>query len=105
MPNPGPQRLTYIKAEEIRAMHKAGYSYSEIAAKYGISRANVGKVCTYETWKSPASGRGRKPYRINADVVARVRALKEAGMNYREITAETGLSRVSVGAICASQNW
>lgn len=43
-------KLTWEQAEEIRKLRKEGLEHLELAKKYGVSRATVGRIVRNESW-------------------------------------------------------
>lgn len=44
-------KLNMEKAVEIRRLHESGFSYSELARRFGVHQSHVGRIVNNEQWK------------------------------------------------------
>jgi len=51
------RRLTWERVDQIRALRRHGWTYSRLAAKFGVSNQTIFGVCTGKTWKVNAKVR------------------------------------------------
>jgi hypothetical protein len=49
----GMAKLTYAKAERIRAMYAKGMKQGDIAAKFGVSAVTISSICCNRSYTSP----------------------------------------------------
>ncbi len=49
--NVGSSKLNVSDVLNIRRLHREGYSYTDIAAMYNLTRQSIYCICTYRTWK------------------------------------------------------
>lgn len=49
----GHSKINYEIAEEIRADHKSGLTYSKLIKKYGLAKSTISYIITRRTWNTP----------------------------------------------------
>jgi len=49
-PHPYPRKLTFVIAEEVRRLRRAGESVTEIAQRYGVAKSSISAVLKLHTY-------------------------------------------------------
>jgi IS30 family transposase len=52
-PHPYPKKLTFVLAEEVRRLRRAGMSVTKIAARYGVAKSSISAVLKLHTYAPP----------------------------------------------------
>jgi len=81
-------KLTFAKVEEMRRLHTvAGFTYTELAERFGVSRSAAARAIKGETWSIPVA---KMVQQIDAEDVATVSSGEGRCLIARKATATKG---------------
>ncbi len=103
----GTSRLTVAVVAEIRRARAAGESTPSIAARLGVSPANVSKIAAGTLWRhapGPLTS-GRSNLKMSVDKVRELRAQIGAGTPQKVVCGRLGITSATASKIMRRQIW
>lgn len=102
-------RLTWNDVREIRALAKEGKTKSQLAIKYGISEAQIGRIILNVRWidrdYSAPDRRRRKNGEMNYSKAQEIRSLYALGTTGTVLAKQFSLSIASISRIVNNKVW
>ena len=107
-------KLTRADAEAILRRSLAGESYTALAREFGVTRSAIGHVSHGNRWKSLSGPRELKSRRTGVDNhlskltendVRAIRKAYAAGVSYRKLAAQYGMSVSPIFEIVKGTAW
>lgn len=97
--------LTFADAEEIRKLHKEGYSRRTLAEQYGVSETTIRRIVTYQRYKTnPPREQNlerakEEASQINPDIQSRIRKEASNGTSLLQIARRYNITMTTVRCI------